>query len=188
MDGLGCACDAAIAHSHAAPLYFLEHRSPLIASKCKIVVVGQPVGRQLHICLSCACWVCWDAGYVEDPELTAFACALRDAKVVDLDDGMQLISFGLGSFFPDDVVLQRSDLVSRNFYSSLFERISSMRASLLTGIPGTGKSWIGESGVVDFVWRRTGQACMACVCIMHHTIMVCVCVKASHGMGCVCMH
>jgi len=81
------------------------------------------------------------AGHVEDPQLTAFACALRDAKVMDLDDGMQLISFGPSSFFPDDVDLHRSDLVARDFYNTLFERISSMRSSLLTGIPGTGKSW-----------------------------------------------
>ena len=54
---------------------------------------------------------------------------------------MQLISFGPGPFFPDDDDLHRSDLVARDFYDPLFERISVMRKSLLTGIPGTGKSW-----------------------------------------------
>ena len=86
-------------------------------------------------------WVCCNAGSVEDPQLTAFACALRDAKPKDLGHGMQLISFGPGPFFPDDDDLHRSDLVARDFYDPLFERISVMRKSLLTGIPGTGKSW-----------------------------------------------
>lgn len=54
---------------------------------------------------------------------------------------MQLFSFGPGPYFPDDVDLHRSDLVARDFYNALFERISSMRSSLLTGVPGTGKSW-----------------------------------------------
>lgn len=86
-------------------------------------------------------WYCWDAGYVEDPQPTAFSSALKDALVTDLDHGMQLISFGPDSYFPDDGALRRSDLVVRDFYNRLLERISSMPVSLLTGTPGTGKSW-----------------------------------------------
>ena len=87
---------------------------------------------------------CALAGYIEDQQLTAFDRALRDAKVLDLDNKMQLISFGPGIFFPDDKALHRSDLLVRNCYNTLFERISSMPDSLLTGVPGTGKAEFRE--------------------------------------------
>ena len=78
-----------------------------------------------------------------DATLTKFACALRDAKVEDIGDNMQLLSFGPDSFFPDDSQRRRCDLLVRDFYSRLFDCISAqpIGASLLTGVPGTGKSW-----------------------------------------------
>jgi hypothetical protein len=86
---------------------------------------------------------CSAAGYVLDAKLTEFACALRDAKVKDIGGGMQLLSFGPGSYFPDDNQQCRHDLLVRDFYRRLLERIASepIGASLLTGVPGTGKSW-----------------------------------------------
>lgn len=93
----------------------------------------------LPYCRSC----CTYAGFVQDATLTKFACALRDAKVEDIGDNMQLLSFGPDSFFPDDSLRRRCDLLVRDFYSRLFDCISAqpIGASLLTGVPGTGKSW-----------------------------------------------
>lgn len=74
-------------------------------------------------------------------ELTDFACALRDADVSDLGGGMCLLSFGGESYFPTDDDLCRNSMVVRDFYDELFQRTAAMRRSLLTGVPGTGKSW-----------------------------------------------
>ena len=76
-----------------------------------------------------------------DATLTKFACALRDAEVEDIGDNMQFLSFGPDSYFPDDTELGRSSLLVRDFYHRLFDRIAAARTSLLTGVPGTGKSW-----------------------------------------------
>jgi hypothetical protein len=78
---------------------------------------------------------------VEDPKLTAFLQALRNADVKDLGNDMQLISFGPGAYFPTDSWQCRSALLVRNFFGALFDRVASLGASLLTGVPGTGKSW-----------------------------------------------
>ena len=77
-----------------------------------------------------------------DEELTKFFLALRDATVVDVGNGMQQLSLGPGSHFPDDK-RRRSDLMVRDFYLRLFQRVEAEPngASLLTGVPGTGKSW-----------------------------------------------
>ena len=45
------------------------------------------------------------------------------------------------SDFPDDVKRQRSDLLIRDFFPRLLQRIETMGDSLLTGVAGTGKSW-----------------------------------------------
>ena len=78
-----------------------------------------------------------------DATLTKFACALRDAVVEDIGDNMQLLSFGPDSYFPDDDERCRCNLLVRDFYPRLFDRTAaeSTGKSLLTGVPGTGKSW-----------------------------------------------
>jgi hypothetical protein len=78
---------------------------------------------------------------VRDATLTKFACALRDATVKDVGDNMLILSLGSDTSFPDDTELGRNSLLVRDFYSHLFDRIAAARASLLTGVPGTGKSW-----------------------------------------------
>jgi hypothetical protein len=80
---------------------------------------------------------------VPDATLTKFACALRDAVVEDIGDNMQLLSFGPDSYFPDDDERCRCNLLVRDFYPRLFDRTAAERTgkSLLTGVPGTGKSW-----------------------------------------------
>ena len=86
-------------------------------------------------------WCCAYAGVVPDATLTKFACALRGATVEDIGENMQLLSFGPDSYFPDDTELCRRSLLVREFYHRLFNRIAAARTSLLTGVPGTGKSW-----------------------------------------------
>lgn len=103
---------------------------------------------------------------MEDAQLTAFVRSLRDATVSDLGNGMQLISCGPGTHFPYDFDLQRSDMLALDFYGHLFDRISSMHSSLLTGVPGTGKSWwiwyavhrlLKQDPSPSIVWRTFKQ-------------------------------
>ena len=80
---------------------------------------------------------------MRDATLTKFACALRDATIKGIGDNMQLLSFGPDTFFPDDDERCRCSLLIRDFYPVLFDRMAAERTgkSLLTGVPGTGKSW-----------------------------------------------
>ena len=81
------------------------------------------------------------AGVVRDATLTKFVHALRDATVQDIGNNMQLLSLALDTYFPDDTALCRNSLLVREFYHRLFDRMAAARAWLLTGVPGTGKSW-----------------------------------------------
>jgi len=80
-----------------------------------------------------------------DSSLTEFARALRGAKLdpIKVEGGgpaMKLI-FEPSLTFPDDLTRSHKGLMIRDFYGCLFERVASMRRSLLTGVPGIGKSW-----------------------------------------------
>ena len=77
---------------------------------------------------------------MQDEELTRFACALRDANTFEVGDNMHILSFDQKSHFPNDEKC-RSCLLVRDFYPLLFDRIATLKASLLSGVPGTGKSW-----------------------------------------------
>ena len=109
---------------------------------------------------------------MEDTTLAKFACALRGARVKDLGNGMQLLSFGPGPYFPDDVDQRRTDLLVCDFYGTLFKRTATMRASLLTGAPGTGKSWwiwyavhqlLNQNPSPAIVWQTFKRGINKCV-------------------------
>jgi hypothetical protein len=53
---------------------------------------------------------------------------------------MKLLSVGFPLSWPNDPHYHSQVLV-RDFYKGLYLRVKSMQASLLTGVPGTGKSW-----------------------------------------------
>ena len=119
-------------------------------------------------------WCCAYAGFVRDATLTEFACALRDATVKDIGDNMQLLSFGPDTFFPDDSQRLRCDLLVRVFYPRLFDRIAAqpIGASLLTGVPGTGKSWwiwyavhllLKQDSAPAIVWQSFKRGITKCV-------------------------
>ncbi|EFJ43181.1 hypothetical protein VOLCADRAFT_96640 [Volvox carteri f. nagariensis] len=69
---------------------------------------------------------------------------LLNAEVKDIGGGMSLLSFDSNTFFPDDLKRCRHALMVRDFFPTLFELLQQQEAWLLTGVPGTGKSW--------FVW------------------------------------
>ena len=73
--------------------------------------------------------------------LSAFIQALQTAKLEDVGDGMSLLSLGPGVSFPVDTSEDRSKLLVRDFYTKLLQRMKDRPAWLLTGMPGTGKSW-----------------------------------------------
>ncbi len=125
-------------------------------------------GRLRSDCCCCCC------AYAEDATLTEFACALRDAIVKDIGDNMQLLSFGPDSFFPDDDQRRRCDLLVRDFYPHLFDLIAAkvIGASLLTGVPGTGKSWwiwyavhrlLKQDPTSPIVWQSFKRGVNECV-------------------------
>ncbi|PNH11883.1 hypothetical protein TSOC_001236, partial [Tetrabaena socialis] len=78
-----------------------------------------------------------------DRRLTAFIRALGAAKLQDVGNGMSLLSLGTGVHFPDDVAKRRGALLVLDFYARLLGHMAQekKRTWLLTGIPGTGKSW-----------------------------------------------
>ncbi|EFJ52986.1 hypothetical protein VOLCADRAFT_102606 [Volvox carteri f. nagariensis] len=84
------------------------------------------------------------AGSVYNATLTAFIQALQNAEVEDIGDGMSLLSFDSNTFFPDDLERCHHALMVRDIFPTLFKRLQQQKAWLLTGVPGTGKSW--------FVW------------------------------------
>ncbi len=118
-----------------------------------------------------------DENRMDATRLTTFVCALRDATVKDIGDNMQLLSFGPDSFFPDDTVLCCSSLLIRDFFPLLFDCAAkqSCGASLLTGVPGTGKSlWIWyavhrllkQDPASAIVWQSSKRGCDKCVLFM----------------------
>lgn len=54
---------------------------------------------------------------------------------------MVLLSCRSGVPFINDMVLRRSALLVRDFYPDLLRLMTTGQAWLLTGVPGTGKSW-----------------------------------------------
>ena len=80
-----------------------------------------------------------------DSSLTEFACALRGAKLdpIKVEGGgpAMKLTFEPSLTFPDDLKRRHKGLMIRDFYYRLFERVASMERSLLTGVPGIGKSW-----------------------------------------------
>ena len=80
---------------------------------------------------------CTTAG-VEDEACTKFIQALKQAKLEDIGGGMQVLRVGVP--FPDDA-LDRQELLVRDFFGRLLQLASSVPKVLLTGVPGTGKSW-----------------------------------------------
>ncbi|KAG2438729.1 hypothetical protein HXX76_005274 [Chlamydomonas incerta] len=81
------------------------------------------------------------AGPNKDVVMTAFIRAMQTAKLEPVGSGMSLLSLGPNVYFPDDTDERRSTLLVRDFYAKLLERMKGGRAWLLTGVPGTGKSW-----------------------------------------------
>lgn len=84
------------------------------------------------------------AGLRESPSLSAFIQALQAAKPKSVGDGMLLLSIGPDAHLPHDIVLRRSTLLVPDYYPNLMHLMTTGPAWLLTGVPGTGKSW--------FVW------------------------------------
>ena len=82
-------------------------------------------------------------GRLQDKNVTKFAQALQAATPQDIGGGMMLLTFSSDCYFPDDPHKRRNQLLVRDFYPTLLERMSSENTgqSLLTGVPGTGKSW-----------------------------------------------
>lgn len=104
--------------------------------------------------------------------MTEFACALRDAIIEDLGSGMQLLSLGGGFYFPTDNGLRRNALLVRDFHDALFQRTAAMPASLLTGVPGIGKSWwiwyaihrlLQQDPAPAIVWQTFKRGISQCV-------------------------
>ncbi|EFJ52637.1 hypothetical protein VOLCADRAFT_85820 [Volvox carteri f. nagariensis] len=77
------------------------------------------------------------AGYMATP-------THQNAEVKDIGGGMSLLSFDSNTFFPDDLKRCHHALIVRDVFPTLFELLQQQEAWLLTGVPGTGKSW--------FVW------------------------------------
>ena len=106
--------------------------------------------------------------------MTKFARALQTATLQDIGDGMTLLTVSLGSYFPDDPHKRRNQLLVRDFYPILFQRMSSEPTGqlLLTGVPGTGKSWwiwyaihvlLNRDDACAIVWqsfKRGGDKCV----------------------------
>jgi hypothetical protein len=84
------------------------------------------------------------SGRKEDARMSAFVKALQAAKLRPVNSGMSMLSCGPDVHFPDDIVEGRGTLLVREFYSALLQRMAAGRGWLLTGVPGTCKSW--------FVW------------------------------------
>lgn len=74
--------------------------------------------------------------------MTRFADALLKAQFEDVGSNMQVLTFDRSCHLPDDMT-KSSGLLVRDFYPRLFDNISTRKAALLTGVPGTGKSlWV----------------------------------------------
>ena len=108
-----------------------------------------------------------------DEKLTKFIKALRDATVEDLGNGMQELSLDPNFHFPGDK-RRRNKLIVRDFYLRLFQRVEaeSNGESLLTGVPGTGKSWwiwyamhllLNRSPTTTIVWQSFKRGEDGCV-------------------------
>lgn len=73
--------------------------------------------------------------------MTAFVQALTKAELKPVGNGMSLLSCGPDVRFPDEEAGMPATMLVRDFYPNLMMRLSTRRSWLLTGVPGTGKSW-----------------------------------------------
>ncbi len=84
--------------------------------------------------------------------MSTFIKALQSATLSSAEgvgNGMSVLSCGQDVHFPTEDSNGQGALLVRDFYPALLERMATGRRWLLTGVPGTGKSW--------FVWYAMHQ-------------------------------
>ena len=88
--------------------------------------------------------------------------------------GEKIMSIGPGTYFPGDDLRRRCRLLIRDFYPRLLQRMSDepLGASLLTGVPGIGKTWfvwyavhslLKLDSTITIVWQSAKRNISECV-------------------------